>query len=108
MPTDSLVKVGDFGIAVMQDKAGALTQSFSGMGTVGYVSPEQQYGLKIDERADQYSLAAAQLRALDGPTSAGFVPAAVSIESATERPELDSVVLRGLAEEPKRSVSERP
>ena len=27
MPTGSLVKVGDFGIAVMQDKAGLLTQS---------------------------------------------------------------------------------
>ena len=45
-PTDSLVKVGDFGIAVMRDKAGDLTESCLGLGTVGYVSPEQQYGLK--------------------------------------------------------------
>ena len=85
MPTDSLVKVGDFGIAVMQDKAGLLTESVRGMGTVGYVSPEQQYGLKVDERTDQYSLAAALLRALDGATAAGIVPAPVSIESATDR-----------------------
>ena len=28
------------------------------MGTPGYVSPEQQYGLKVDERADQFSMAA--------------------------------------------------
>jgi eukaryotic-like serine/threonine-protein kinase len=58
MPTDSECKVGDFGLAVMQDKAGLLTRSIRGLGTPGYVSPEQQYGLKIDERTDQYSLAA--------------------------------------------------
>ena len=50
MPTESLVKVGDFGIAVIQESAGLLTQTHRGMGTVGYVSPEQQYGLKVDER----------------------------------------------------------
>ena len=32
MPTDSLVKVGDFGIAVMRDKAGVLTESLRGIG----------------------------------------------------------------------------
>src|SRR4051794_32199775 len=52
--TDSLFKVGDFGIAVMQDKTGELTRTHRGMGTVGYVSPEQQYGLDVDERSDQY------------------------------------------------------
>ena len=39
MPSDSLIKVGDFGIAVIQDKVGLLTQSVRGLGTVGYVSP---------------------------------------------------------------------
>ena len=74
MPTDSLVKVGDFGIAVMQDEAGVLTQSARGMGTVGYVSPEQQYGLKVDERTDQYSLAALSYELLTGRRPLGLFP----------------------------------
>jgi len=49
--SDSLLKVGDFGIAVMQDKTGLLTRTHGGMGTVGYVAPEQQYGLDVDEQA---------------------------------------------------------
>ena len=52
------------------------------MGTVGYVSPEQQYGLKVDERTDQYSLAALSYELLDGATAAGRVPAPVAIEPA--------------------------
>ena len=66
MPTDAECKVGDFGLAVMQDKAGLLTRSIRGLGTPGYVSPEQQYGLKIDERTDQYSLAALGYELLTG------------------------------------------
>ena len=100
MPTDSLVKVGDFGIAVMQDKAGLLTQSIRGMGTVGYVSPEQQYGLKVDERTDQYSLAALCYELLTGKRPLGlFPPPSRSNPQLTSQ--LDTVVLRGLAEEPK-------
>ena len=50
--------MGDFGLAVMQDKAGLLTRSLRGWELPGYRSTEQQYGLKIDERTDQYSLSA--------------------------------------------------
>ncbi len=100
MPTDSLVKVGDFGIAVMQDKAGVLTQTVCGMGTVGYVSPEQQYGLKVDERSDEYSLAALCYELLTGRRPLGlFPPPSRSNPQLTHQ--LDTVILRGLAEEPK-------
>ena len=100
MPTDSLVKVGDFGIAVMRDKAGALTESFLGLGTVGYVSPEQQYGLKVDERTDQYSLAALCYELLTGRRPLGsFAPPSQLNPKLPGK--LDAVVLRGLAEEPK-------
>src|SRR5262249_10573318 len=51
-------KVADFGIAVLRGGVGRLTGTSAGLGTPGYVSPEQQYGLDVDERADQYSLAA--------------------------------------------------
>jgi hypothetical protein len=100
MPTDSLVKVGDFGIAVMQDKAGLLTQSVRGMGTVGYMSPEQQYGLKVDERTDQYSLAALCYELLTGKRPLGLFPPPSRLNPQLS-PQLDSVVLRALAEEPK-------
>ncbi len=100
MPTGSLVKVGDFGIAVMQDKAGLLTQSIRGMGTVGYVSPEQQYGLKVDERTDEYSLAALCYELLTGRRALGLFPPPSKVNSQLSN-RLDAVVLRGLAEEPK-------
>jgi serine/threonine protein kinase len=99
MPTDSFVKVGDFGIAVMRDKAGLLTQSFCGMGTAGYVSPEQQYGLKVDERADEYSLAAVCYELLTGRRPLGSFPHPSQLNRQLTR-QFDQVVLRGLAEEP--------
>src|SRR5271166_4397693 len=100
MPTDEECKVGDFGLAVMQDKAGLLTRSLRGLGTPGYVSPEQQYGLKIDERTDQYSLAALCYELLTGrrPLGAFSPPSALNPRLPVK---LDAVILRGLAEEPK-------
>ena len=100
MPTESLAKVGDFGIAVLQDKAGVLTESLLGMGTVGYVSPEQQYGLKVDDRADQYSLAALSYELLTGRRPLGLFPPPSRFNSELSQ-EVDAVILRGLAEEPK-------
>jgi serine/threonine protein kinase len=104
MPTESLVKVGDFGIAVMRDKAGLLTESLRGLGTLGYVSPEQQYGLKIDERTDVYSLAALAYELLTGRRPLGaFSPPSRANPGLSQT--LDGVILRGLAEEPKNRYS---
>jgi serine/threonine protein kinase len=100
MPTESLAKVGDFGIAVLKDKVGVLTESLLGMGTVGYVAPEQQYGLKVDDRADQYSLAALSYELLTGRRPLGLFPPPSRVNSELN-PETDAVVLKGLAEEPK-------
>ena len=100
MPTESLAKVGDFGIAVLKDKVGVLTESLLGMGTVGYVAPEQQYGLKVDDRADQYSLAALSYELLTGRRPLGLFPPPSRVNSELNR-ETDAVVLKGLAEEPK-------
>jgi serine/threonine protein kinase len=100
MPTDSLAKVGDFGIAVMRDKAGVLTESFLGLGTVGYVSPEQQYGLKVDERTDQYSLAALCYELLTGRRPLGSFPPPSELNRSLPT-KLDGVILRGLAEDPR-------
>ncbi len=100
MPTSSLVKVGDLGIAVLQEEAGVLTKSSRGMGTIGYVSPEQQYALKVDERTDQYSLAALSYELLTGRRPLGLFPPPSRSNPRLSR-ELDRVILRGLSEEPK-------
>ena len=90
MPTDSLVKVGDLGIAVLQEEAGVLTKIRSRYGDVGYVSPEQQYALKVDERTDQYSLAALSYELLTGRRPLGVVPAPSRSNPRLSR-ELDAV-----------------
>jgi serine/threonine protein kinase len=100
MPTNSLVKVGDLGIAVLQDEAGVLTRSLRGMGTIGYISPEQQYALKVDERTDQYSLAALSYELLTGRRPLGLFPPPSRLNPQLSRG-LDAVILRGLSEERK-------
>src|SRR5262249_2815936 len=100
MPTDTQVKVGDLGIAVLRDEAGLLTGSLRGMGTIGYVSPEQQYGLEVDERTDQYSLAALTSDLLTGRRPLGVFPHPSRLNPRLPRA-LDAVILRGLSEEPK-------
>ena len=69
-----------------ETRPGVLTKSFRGMGTVGYVSPEQQYGLKVDERTDQYSLAALCYELLTGRRPLGSFPPPSQFESATDPP----------------------
>jgi len=53
--TDGRAKLLDFGLATVAgtDK---LTKTGSTLGTVGYMSPEQASGRKIDERSDLFSL----------------------------------------------------
>jgi eukaryotic-like serine/threonine-protein kinase len=100
MPTSSLVKLGDLGIAVLQEEAGVLTKTLRGMGTVGYVSPEQQYGLKVDERTDQFSLAALSYELMTGRRALGVFPPPSQLNPNVNGV-LDAVVLRGLSEDPK-------
>jgi serine/threonine protein kinase len=93
-------RVADFSIAVLKAGAGSLTRTGYGLGTLGYVSPEQQYNLKVDERADQYSLAALAYEMLTGHLPLGvFKPP--SHLSPRLGPEVDAVILRSLEESPK-------
>jgi serine/threonine-protein kinase len=50
------VKLADFGIARLDDKA-ELTMTGAVVGTPKYMAPEQMFGLKIDTRADLFSVA---------------------------------------------------
>lgn len=92
-------KVADFGIAVERTGSGELTRSGQGLGTLGYVAPELQYRLPVDERADQYSLAAMSYEMLTGVRPLGlFKPP--SHHNPNLSPRVNEVVLRGLEEAP--------
>jgi eukaryotic-like serine/threonine-protein kinase len=99
LPTDSLVKVADFGLAVVQNQKGVLTQTNVGLGTVGYASPEQQNALDVDERSDQYSLAALAYEMLTRKRVLGsFTPPSVLNPKLGKQ--VDSVLTKALAQEP--------
>jgi formylglycine-generating enzyme required for sulfatase activity len=91
-------KIADFGLAVSDSSMGFLTSTDVSMGTVGYVAPEQLYRLKVDERADQYSLAAIAYEMLTGYKPLGsFRPP--SRHSGALGPEVDAVLMKALSED---------
>jgi serine/threonine-protein kinase len=61
---DRTVKIADFGIAHIA--AQTLTQQGTTLGTPAYMSPEQIQGLKVEGKADQFSLAVLAYQMLSG------------------------------------------
>jgi len=99
MCANHVPKVADFGIAVERSGSGELTRSGQGLGTLGYIAPEQQFRLPVDERADQYSLAAMSYEMLTGQRPLGlFKPP--SYYNPRLSPAADRAILRGLQEDP--------
>jgi predicted ATPase len=107
--------VADFGIALALQSADAtrLTQTGVGLGTPGYMSPEQATGDSVDARTDVYSLACVLYELLVGePPYTGPTARAVLARSLTEPvpscrrlrdsipPALDAALQRALAKEP--------
>ena len=62
---DGVWKVLDFGVAILADSTGTLTQG-AVIGTPAYMAPEQAKGLPVDHRADSYALGAVIYRCLTG------------------------------------------
>jgi len=91
-------KVSDFGIAVPGGTIGSLAEPGQFLGTIGYVAPEQQYRLPVDERSDQYSLAALCYELLTGQLPLGSFPLP-SRENPRLQASVDAVIQRALSED---------
>jgi serine/threonine protein kinase len=92
-------KVTDFGIAVLDFAVGSLTRTGQALGTPGYVAPEQQYGLKVDARADQFSLAALCYELATGRKPLGAFPPPHKLNPKLG-PEAGEVILKALSNDP--------
>ena len=63
---DGRVKLGDFGIAHVENSATIGTQKGTQIGTPGYMSPEQVKGTTIDARSDLFSIGVVAYEMLTG------------------------------------------
>ncbi|APX34791.1 protein kinase [Brachybacterium sp. P6-10-X1] len=107
------VKVMDFGIArAIADATSAMTATQAVMGTAQYLSPEQARGQLVDARSDIYSAACVMYELMTGrPPFTGDTPVSIAYQHVREQPqppsaynpsitpELDAVILTGLAKD---------
>jgi serine/threonine-protein kinase len=63
---DGRIKVTDFGLALPRVDARTLVERGLVQGTLDYCSPEQRYGLPLDQRSDIFSLATVAYELLTG------------------------------------------
>lgn len=106
------VKVMDFGIAQVMNKASTLTKE--ALGSVHYISPEQAKGSYTDNRSDLYSLGVVMYEMMAGrPPYDGESPVAVAIQhinGGAPAPSiynpnipagLEQIIMRCMAHEPR-------
>ncbi len=107
------VKVMDFGIArAIADTGATMTGTNAVLGTAQYLSPEQAKGETVDNRSDLYSTACLMYELLTGrPPFVGDSPVSLAYQHVGEQPQppstlvaalspdIDRVVMRGLAKD---------
>jgi serine/threonine-protein kinase len=85
--TDGGCRLGDFGVA-RSEGFPALTRVGTGLGTEGFMAPEQAASARdVDGRADVYSLGATLLAALEGRNE-------IDLSRDLERSRLSDILLR--------------
>jgi serine/threonine-protein kinase len=101
-----------FGVARPQGAHNTLTRAGMFIGTAGYTAPEQLMGDELDDRVDQYALAASAFHMLTGaPPFAHFNPSVVVNRQLNDRPprpseirpdltEFDAIFARALSKDP--------
>ncbi|MBW2276423.1 MAG: protein kinase [Deltaproteobacteria bacterium] len=114
---EDFVKVLDFGIAVLTDRRdGKVTQAGAFIGTPGFMSPEQILGEEATERSDVYALGVLLYEMLAGRAAfehdspmgvmtmqldGDLAPLSEIVPERELPPELDDVVARAIAREPR-------
>jgi serine/threonine protein kinase len=102
--TKGRVKVTDFGLARMDTAKTPEEwgQTMTGMvlGTPDYMAPEQKKGIRVDHRADIYSLGVMLYEMLCGEIPAGIFDPPSQRVAVDER--IDQVVIRAMQQEPDR------
>jgi serine/threonine-protein kinase len=96
---DGTVKVTDFGLALPHVDARTLVERGLVCGPLDYCSPEQRYGLPLDQRSDVFSLATLAYELLTGLLP-GRVYRRASVRNPALPAALDPVLERGLARDP--------
>jgi serine/threonine-protein kinase len=105
------VKILDFGIALMRERVAPVTVVGSLKGKLGYMSPEQLRGARVDRRADVYGASIVlwelitRRRLFAGRNLATLDDREIKVDAPSSitgpLPQgLDEVVLRGLAHDP--------
>ena len=94
-----VVKVTDFGLALLQADSRSATEPAVALGSVDYCAPEQRFGLQVDARSDLFSLATIAYELLTSSLPGRiYLPCA---ETNARVPQLvDDVLKRGLARDP--------
>jgi serine/threonine-protein kinase len=93
------VKITDFGLALSRVDAWTLSELGLVQASLDYCSPEQRYGLPVDQRSDLFSMATICYELLTGQ-----LPARVYVPVTQRNPvlpgSLDAIMRRGLARDP--------
>jgi hypothetical protein len=79
------VKVLDFGLARQETVGDSVTRSGTILGTPAYMAPEQVDGLRVDARADLFSLGASLYRAATGQAAFGGPTLTAVLRAVAER-----------------------